>query len=63
MRHVEHCQLRVALPKEFENGDLLLPYLNLDAKGNQNRFCRKRLVRYVAFPPAYIKMKVNFFLK
>ena len=64
MRYVEHCELRVALPEDkFKNADLLLPYLNHNDKKNPNRFCRKRLIRYVAFPPMYQKMKVDFFLK
>lgn len=65
MRVVKHCMLRVSLPGDiFHKGteDLYLPYLDLDApKNDQNRMCRKKLIRYVAFPPHFELLKVNWF--
>lgn len=64
LRFVEYCRLRVSLPGEkFEvNADLYLPYIDLSLPQNdQNRVCRKHLVRYVAFPPDFKKLKVNWF--
>lgn len=65
MRVVKKCMLRVSLPGDlFKKGtsDLYLPYVDLDLpKSNQNRMCRKRLIRYVAFPPHNELLKVNWF--
>lgn len=65
MRVVKHCLLRQSLPGDiFSKGteDLYLPYVDLDLpKSNQNRMCRKKLIRYVAFPPRFELLKVNWF--
>ena len=64
MRLVVRCRLRVALPKEkfYPHQDLYLPYIDWDlAKGEQNRMCFKRLIRYVAFPPDFELLKVEWF--
>lgn len=65
MRVVKRCLLRVSLPSDqYDRGtaDLYLPYTDLDLPAsNQNRMCRKRLIRYVAFPPHFDLLKVNWF--
>jgi hypothetical protein len=63
MRIVRKCRLRNAMPKESltPDPDLFLPYKDIEKRGNQNRMCRKRLIRYVAFPPKYILIKVDWF--
>lgn len=63
IRVVKKCRLRVSLPNENfgADPDLYLPYLDLTQRGNQNRMCRKRCIRYVAFPPEYKLMKVDWF--
>ncbi len=61
MRHVRHCRTRPSLPQEKFDvcAELYLPYTDLAAPANeQNRTCRKRLIRYVAFPPKYKLQKV-----
>jgi|GEM_PF-1954204 len=63
IRVVRRCRLRPALPDDSmePHPDLFLPYTDLDAaKVNQNRICRKRLVRYVAFPPEFEMLKVDW---
>jgi hypothetical protein len=64
IRVIRRCRLRPALPDDsmLPHPDLFLPYTDLDAsKANQNRMCRKRLVRYVAFPPDFELLKVDWF--
>ena len=62
MRIVRKARLRPALPDEVfkeANPDLYLTYIDLEANNkNQNRICRKRLIRFVAFPPEFKLMKV-----
>jgi len=60
---VRKCRIRAALPEDkmFPDPDLFLPYIDLDAaKINQNRMCRKRLIRFVAFPPEYEMKRVDW---
>jgi hypothetical protein len=64
IRIVKRCRLRPALPEDSmqPHPDLFQPYTDLNAaKINQNRMCRKRLIRYVAFPPDFILLKVDWF--
>ena len=64
MRIVKRCRLRPSLPQEkFDvTADLYLPYADLALPENeQNRVCRKRLIRYVAFPPKYNLLTVKWF--
>jgi hypothetical protein len=64
MRIVKRCRLRPSLPEEsmLPHPDLFQPYTDLDAaKINQNRMCRKRCIRYVAFPPDFELLKVDWF--
>ena len=64
MRIVRHCRLRRSLPDEkfLPDSDMFLPYTDLDiSKSNQNRMCRKRCIRYAAFPPEYKILKVDWF--
>jgi hypothetical protein len=62
MRIVRRAKLRPALPNEVfkeANPELYLTYVDLDANHkNQNRICRRRLIRFVAFPPEFKLMKV-----
>ena len=63
MRVVRRCRVRAALPEDSmkPHPDLFLPYTDLDeSKANQNRMCRKRLIRYVAFPPNFDLVKVDW---
>jgi hypothetical protein len=63
-RVVRRCRLRKSLPSEkFQpDADLFLPYTDLSLpKNDQNRMCRKRCIRYVAFPPEYQLIKVDWF--
>ena len=65
LRHVDKCRLREAMPDDaFGNvpADLFLTYVDLTApKNKQNRMCRKKLIRYVAFPPDFTMLKVEWF--
>ena len=63
LRTVRHCKTRPALPQEKFDvcAELYLPYTDIAAPiENQNRTCRKRLIRYVAFPPEYQLLKVTW---
>ena len=65
MRTVNRCLLRVSLKTDTfprAQAELYLPYIDLDApKGNQNRMCRKKLLRYVAFAPHFELLKIDWF--
>lgn len=64
IRVVHRCRLRPALPEDSmkPHPDLFQPYTDLDqSKANQNRMCRKRLIREVAFPPDFTWLKVDWF--
>ena len=64
IRIVSMCRIRPALPDDSvkPDPDLFLPYTDLnESKSNQNRMCRKRLIRYVAFPPDFQLLKVDWF--
>jgi hypothetical protein len=65
MRVVRRAQLRPGLPSDkFDvSSELYLTYKDLDAEvNNQNRMCRRRLIRAIAFPPDYILKKVKWFV-
>lgn len=61
LRKVEHCTLRPALPDGATkvNPDHYLTYV--DASTDAPRMCWKKLIRYVAFPPDYKLLKVDWF--
>jgi hypothetical protein len=65
MRIVKKCLLRVSLPSDIFNrgtAELYLPYIDLDLpKSNQKRMCRKKLITHVAFPPAMVLLKVDWY--
>lgn len=65
MRVVKRCLLRASLRKETfprAQSELYLAYTDMDLpQGNQNRMCRKKLIRYVAFAPGFEMLKVNWF--
>ncbi len=64
LRVVKRCRLRPSLPQEKFDAcaDLYLPYTDLAMpEKEQNRVCRKRLIRYVAFPPKYNLLTVKWF--
>ncbi|MCT4604465.1 MAG: hypothetical protein N4A59_16375 [Marinifilum sp.] len=64
MREVLRCRVRPSFPKEkFKvNPELYLTYTDLGlAKEDQNKTCRRRFIRYVAFPPEFEKLKINWF--
>ncbi len=63
IRVVRRCRLRAALPEDSmkPHPDIFLPYTDIvAAKKNQNRMCRKRLVRYTAFPPEFKLVAVDW---
>jgi len=61
LRIVKHARLRPALPDEVFNipSDLYLTYTDLD--NNEPRMCFKKLIRFVAFPPDFTLLKVDWF--
>lgn len=61
MRVVERARLRPALPDEpfSRQADMYLPYIDLDK--DEPRLCYRLLIRYVAFPPDFKLLKVNWF--
>jgi len=65
VREVKRCLLRASMKKETfprAQAELYLAYSDLDLpQRNQNRMCRKKLIRYVAFAPAFEMLKVNWF--
>lgn len=61
MRKVSDCRLRHSLPKEalqFDSDHYLLYY---DEALKEPRMCFKKLARYVAFPPHYELLKIDWF--
>ncbi len=58
---VERCRVRPSLRKDtFRlNGDLYFTYEDLDT--GQPKMCFKKLMRYIAFPPDYELLKINWF--
>lgn len=65
MRIVNRCTLRPALKADTfprASAELYMPYTDLDLPaGAQNRMCRKKLIRYVAFPPTNELLRVTWF--
>ncbi|HET6558069.1 MAG TPA: hypothetical protein VFG54_12190 [Prolixibacteraceae bacterium] len=65
MRVVNRCMLRASMRSDIfprASAELYLAYTDMDLpKGNQNRMCRKKLIRYVAFAPSFEILKVNWF--
>lgn len=65
MRIVKRCQLRQSMRSDTfprASAELFQAYIDLDLpQGNQNRMCRKKLIRYVAFPPSNELLKVCWF--
>lgn len=61
MRIVNKCRLRTAVPDDaFQfDQDLYLPYYDIEK--DDARLCFKKLIRFVAFPPAYELLKVDWF--
>ena len=64
IRVVHRCRLRPALPEDSmqPHPDLFQPYTDLNLKkSDQNRMCRKRCIREVAFAPDFVWLKVDWF--
>lgn len=61
IRKVNRCQLRTSIPdsKMKIDPDHYLTYIDLDM--DEPRTCYKKLIRYVAFPPNYEPLKVDWF--
>lgn len=61
MRHVSRARLRSQIPdNQFKiDSDHFLAYEDMDI--DQPRTCYKKLIRYVAFPPTYETLKVEWF--
>lgn len=61
LRVVNKCRLRTALPDDaFQfDPDLYLTYYDIEK--DDARICFKKLIRFVAFPPEYELVKVDWF--
>jgi hypothetical protein len=61
LRIVKRACLRPALPDDAlkTESDLYLTYTDLDS--NEPRMCFKKLIRFVAFPPDFTLLKVDWF--
>lgn len=61
MVKVDKCRVRPALREDtFQlDGDLYFPYEDLDT--DEPKMCFKKLMRYIAFPPDYELLKINWF--
>ena len=62
LRKVEHSRLRPALPEKIMkvDPDHYLTYVVSDT--DEPRMCWKKLIRFVAFPPHYELLKVDWFI-
>lgn len=62
LRKVEHCRLRPAMPEKVTkvDPDHYLTYTIADL--DEPRMCWKKLLRFVAFPPRYELLKVDWFI-
>lgn len=64
LRKVNRCQARAALPREgfAVHPDLYFPYKDLSLpKTDQNRLCRKSLIKFAAFPPSFETVKIIWY--
>lgn len=61
LRKVTGCRVRASMPKgvTVNNPDHYLCYT--DGQSKEPRMCFKKLIRYVAFPPYYETLKVEWF--
>ncbi len=61
MSKTERCRCRPALREDtFQtDGDLYFTYEDLDT--GQPKMCFKKLMRFIAFPPNYEMLKINWF--
>lgn len=61
MRKVNSCRIRPGFPQEKiqNNPDHYLLYMDMDL--NEPRACFKKLARYVAFPPEFELLKIDWF--
>jgi len=61
MSKTERCRVRPALREDtFQlDGDLYFTYEDLDT--GEPKMCFKRLMRYIAFPPDYELLKIDWF--
>jgi hypothetical protein len=61
LRKVERCRLRAGLVSDAMtvDPDHYLPYEDIDLE--QPKMCFKKLARFVAFPPNYELLKVDWF--
>ena len=57
----EKCRCRPALRSDTfqEDGDIYFPYEDLDT--GQPKMCFKKLIRYIAFPPNFEPLKINWY--
>lgn len=61
LRKVERCRLRPALPEGLTRVDPDHYLTYVDVSADEPRMCWKKLIRYVAFPPDYELLKVDWF--
>lgn len=62
LRKVERCQLRPALPDGVTKVDPDHYLTYIDVSIDEPRMCWKKLIRFVAFPPDYQLLKVDWFI-
>lgn len=57
----EHCRVLPAIKEDtFEtDGDLYFTYEDLET--SQRKMCFKKLMRYIAFPPSFELLKIDWF--
>lgn len=61
LRKVEQCLLRPALPEGMMKVDPDHYLTYVDTSTDAPRMCWKKLIRYVAFPPHYELLKIDWF--
>jgi hypothetical protein len=61
LRKFEHCRVRPGLKEDTfrMDGDMYFPFEDLDS--GENKMCFKRLMRFIAFPPDYELLKIDWF--
>jgi hypothetical protein len=61
LRKYEHCRVRPSLKEDtFKmDGDMYFPFEDLDT--GDPKMCFKRLMRFIAFPPGYELLKIDWY--
>ena len=61
LRKYERCRVRPALKEDTfrMDGDMYFPFEDLDT--GDPKMCFKKLMRFIAFPPDYVLLKIDWF--